>query len=49
METPKRNDIINPLDNLWRSKCNNDNDPHLPGTANGTANWTLSNVSALEQ
>ena len=49
VESPKRNDAINPLDNNWRAKWNNDNDPHLPGTANGTANWTLSNVSALEQ
>ena len=49
VESPKRNDAINPNDSLWRSKWNNDNDPHLPGTANGTANWTLSNVSALEQ
>ena len=49
VETPKRNDIINPLDNFWRSKWNNDNDPHLPGSAVGVGNWTLSNVSALEQ
>ena len=49
VESPKRNDVINPLDNNWRAKWNNDNDPHLPGTANGIGNWTLSNVSALEQ
>lgn len=47
-ESPKRNDTINPLDNTWRTRWNNDNDPHLPGTPNGQANWPLSNVSALE-
>jgi prepilin-type N-terminal cleavage/methylation domain-containing protein len=49
VESPRRNDTINPLDSSWRARWNNDNDPHLPGTAFGTANWTLSNVDALEQ
>ena len=49
VESPKRNDAINPNDNTWRARWNNDNDPHLPGTPNGQANWPLSNVSALEQ
>ena len=48
-ESPKRNDTINPLDNTWRARWNNDNDPHLSGTPNGQANWPLSNVAALEQ
>jgi prepilin-type N-terminal cleavage/methylation domain-containing protein len=48
-ESPKRNDVINPNDPNWRARWNNDNDPHLPGTPNGVANWTLSNVDTLEQ
>src|ERR1035437_2412222 len=43
VESPKRNDAINPNDNTWRARWNNDNDPHLPGTPNGQANWPLSN------
>jgi prepilin-type N-terminal cleavage/methylation domain-containing protein len=49
VESPKRNDVINPLDGYWRARWNNDNDPHLPGTTYGVANWTLSSVDALEQ
>ena len=49
VDSPKRNDAINPNDNIWRARWNNDNDPHLPGTPNGQANWPMSNTSALEQ
>lgn len=49
VESPRRNDVINPNDAGWRAKWNNDNDPHLPGTPYGTPNWPLSNVDALEQ
>jgi prepilin-type N-terminal cleavage/methylation domain-containing protein/prepilin-type processing-associated H-X9-DG protein len=49
VESPRRNDVINPGDATWRARWNNDNDPHLPGTPNGQADWPLSNVSALEQ
>jgi prepilin-type N-terminal cleavage/methylation domain-containing protein/prepilin-type processing-associated H-X9-DG protein len=31
-EGAKRNDIINPNDNLWRSRWNNDHDPHTERT-----------------
>ena len=48
-ESPKRNDAIDPMQNTWRARWNNDNDPHLPGTPNGQANWPLTSVSALEQ
>ena len=48
-EGPKRNDVINPADPNWRARWNNDNDPHLPGTAFAVANWTLTSVDALEQ
>jgi prepilin-type processing-associated H-X9-DG protein len=49
VESPRRNDVINPNDPNWRSKWDNDNDPHLPGTPNGQANWVLSNTDSLEQ
>jgi hypothetical protein len=42
-ESPKRNDVINPNDNTWRARWNNDNDPHTEVT------WTTPNTSALEQ
>jgi prepilin-type N-terminal cleavage/methylation domain-containing protein/prepilin-type processing-associated H-X9-DG protein len=29
VETPKRNDVRNPNDNRWRSRWDNDNQPHL--------------------
>jgi len=44
VEGPRRNDAINPNDNTWRARWNNDNDPHLE-----VPNWSLSNTSALEQ
>jgi prepilin-type N-terminal cleavage/methylation domain-containing protein/prepilin-type processing-associated H-X9-DG protein len=34
VESPKRNDLRNPIDTFWRARWNNDNDPH---TTNG--NW----------
>ena len=43
VESPKRNDAINPADLAWRARWNNDNDPHTE------VNWTLSNVDDLEQ
>jgi prepilin-type N-terminal cleavage/methylation domain-containing protein/prepilin-type processing-associated H-X9-DG protein len=44
VNSPKRNDAINPNDPTWRARWNNDNDPHLE-----VANWPMSNVSQLEQ
>ncbi len=44
VESPKRNDIIDPASTQSRAKWNNDNDPHTE-----IANWTLSNITALEQ
>jgi prepilin-type N-terminal cleavage/methylation domain-containing protein/prepilin-type processing-associated H-X9-DG protein len=44
VESPKRNDAINPNSTTWRARWNNDNDPHTE-----VANWPLSNTSALEQ
>jgi prepilin-type N-terminal cleavage/methylation domain-containing protein/prepilin-type processing-associated H-X9-DG protein len=44
VESPKRNDTINPTDGAWRARWNNDNNP-----SHGPASWPLSNVSALEQ
>jgi prepilin-type N-terminal cleavage/methylation domain-containing protein/prepilin-type processing-associated H-X9-DG protein len=44
VESPKRNDAINPNDNLWRARWNNDNDPHTE-----VANWPMSNTGTLEQ
>ena len=29
VESPKRNDVRDPVNTLWRSRWNNDNDPHL--------------------
>jgi prepilin-type N-terminal cleavage/methylation domain-containing protein len=44
VESPKRNDIINPdPGSIWRPRWNNDNQPHPEDT------WTISNTQALEQ
>jgi prepilin-type N-terminal cleavage/methylation domain-containing protein len=44
VESPRRSDVIDPNNNLWRSRWNNDNDPHLGVT------WTVpASYSALEQ
>jgi prepilin-type N-terminal cleavage/methylation domain-containing protein len=48
VESAKRNDVIDPNNNYWRARWNNDNDPHTSGPY-ATPNWTLSNVSTLEQ
>jgi prepilin-type N-terminal cleavage/methylation domain-containing protein/prepilin-type processing-associated H-X9-DG protein len=32
VESPKRNDVVNPNDVTWRARWNNDNDPHGPAT-----------------
>jgi prepilin-type N-terminal cleavage/methylation domain-containing protein/prepilin-type processing-associated H-X9-DG protein len=44
VESPRRNDAINPNDGLWRARWNNDNDPHTE-----VPNWSMSNTTALEQ
>jgi prepilin-type N-terminal cleavage/methylation domain-containing protein/prepilin-type processing-associated H-X9-DG protein len=44
VESPKRNDAINPNNNTWRARWNNDNDPHTE-----IANWPMSNTTVLEQ
>lgn len=44
VESPKRNDVINPNDPMWRARWNNDNSPHSE-----VANWSMSNTSQLEQ
>jgi len=43
VESPKRNDAINPNDSQWRARWNNDNDPHTE------VSWTTPNTSILEQ
>jgi prepilin-type N-terminal cleavage/methylation domain-containing protein/prepilin-type processing-associated H-X9-DG protein len=48
VETPKRSDVINPLDNTWRAKWNNDNSPHTGGEVTPDP-WDISNTSTLEQ
>ena len=52
VESPRRNDVIDPTSAFWRSRWNNDNNPHLPGTPNAVANWPVgasANISSLEQ
>jgi len=44
VESPKRNDVINPNDPTWRARWNNDNDPHPE-----IANWSTANTSQIEQ
>jgi prepilin-type N-terminal cleavage/methylation domain-containing protein/prepilin-type processing-associated H-X9-DG protein len=41
VETPLRNDVIDPNNMNWRARWNNDDDPHAPGTPNGIPNWTV--------
>jgi prepilin-type N-terminal cleavage/methylation domain-containing protein/prepilin-type processing-associated H-X9-DG protein len=44
VESPRRSDVIDPNNNFWRARWNNDNDPHLNVT------WTVpASYSALEQ
>ena len=44
VESPKRNDVINPNDNTWRARWNNNNDP-----TDGPATWPTANTTQLEQ
>jgi prepilin-type N-terminal cleavage/methylation domain-containing protein/prepilin-type processing-associated H-X9-DG protein len=41
-ESPHRKDVIDPRNDFWRSRWNNDNDPHRTKApiANWTVNWT---------
>jgi prepilin-type N-terminal cleavage/methylation domain-containing protein/prepilin-type processing-associated H-X9-DG protein len=39
VETPKRNDIINPNNARWRSRWNNDNQPHTEFSWNANPIW----------
>jgi prepilin-type N-terminal cleavage/methylation domain-containing protein/prepilin-type processing-associated H-X9-DG protein len=44
VENPRRSDVIDPNNNLWRCRWNNDNQPHLEST------WTVpASYSQLEQ
>ena len=52
VEGPKRDVVIDPTSAYWRSRWNNDNDPHLPGGPNGVPNWPVgaaANLNVLEQ
>ena len=42
-DNPRRKEVINPANDLWRSRWNNDNDPHRTKQpiASWTVNWTL--------
>jgi prepilin-type N-terminal cleavage/methylation domain-containing protein/prepilin-type processing-associated H-X9-DG protein len=44
VDSPKRNEVIDPTSLMWRARWNNDNDPHTE-----VANWPMSNISQLEQ
>jgi len=45
VETPKRNDVIDPGNDFWRAKWNNDNNPH-----DTDSTWSIATgYSALEQ
>jgi prepilin-type N-terminal cleavage/methylation domain-containing protein/prepilin-type processing-associated H-X9-DG protein len=45
VETPRRNDVRNPNDNRWRSRWNNDNQPHTSVTWAANPPW----VNSLDQ
>jgi prepilin-type N-terminal cleavage/methylation domain-containing protein/prepilin-type processing-associated H-X9-DG protein len=46
VESPKRNDLRNPLDDTWRARWNNDNDPHsAEGNWIGKPSW----INTLDQ
>jgi prepilin-type processing-associated H-X9-DG protein len=52
VEGPKRDAVIDPTSAYWRSRWNNDNDPHLPGGPNAVPNWPVgaaANLNVLEQ
>ena len=38
-DSPRRKDVINPADDTWRARWNNDNDPHR--TKQPIASWTV--------
>ena len=45
VESPKRSDVIDPANDFWRAKWNNDNDPH-----DADSTWTVpTSYSTLEQ
>jgi prepilin-type N-terminal cleavage/methylation domain-containing protein/prepilin-type processing-associated H-X9-DG protein len=44
VESPLRNEAIDPTSAMWRARWNNDGDPK-----HGPTSWPMSNVSALEQ
>lgn len=44
VESAKRNDVIDPNNNAWRARWNNNNDP-----TDGPATWSTANTAALEQ
>ena len=44
VESPKRNDVIDPNQNYWRARWNNDHNPHTE-----IANWSTANDTAIEQ
>jgi prepilin-type N-terminal cleavage/methylation domain-containing protein len=44
VENPLRSDVIDPNNNTWRARWNNDNDPHLQAVY-----WSIPNPNAPEQ
>ncbi len=44
VDSPKRNEAIDPTSLMWRARWNNDNNPHTE-----IANWSTANTSQLEQ
>jgi prepilin-type N-terminal cleavage/methylation domain-containing protein/prepilin-type processing-associated H-X9-DG protein len=44
VESPLRNDVIDPTRNDWRQRWNNDNNPHTE-----ISNWSIANENVLEQ
>ncbi len=44
VESPLRNNVIDPANIYWRACWNNDNNPHME-----IPNWSIANTSALEQ
>jgi prepilin-type N-terminal cleavage/methylation domain-containing protein/prepilin-type processing-associated H-X9-DG protein len=44
VESPLRSDVIDPNNNIWRARWNNDNNPHTE-----TAYWSIPNPNAPEQ
>ena len=44
VESPRRNDVIDPTQNLWRMRWNNDDNPHTE-----IPNWSTNGEDVLEQ